>query len=216
MNRKTAQRICPLCEASKVELFYQDRRDYYRCSVCDLVFVSAEQFLTSQQEKTVYDQHENSEQDPRYRRFLSRLFDPLSKYLAPESNGLDFGSGPGPTLNVMLEEAGHRMEIYDPFYAPHPELLAQQYDFITATEVIEHLHQPRFELERLWSCLKPNGSLGIMTKRVHDLASFSTWHYKNDPTHVCFYSTKTFHWLATHWNAELVVPGDDVVIFRRS
>jgi hypothetical protein len=171
------------------------------------------QFLTLKEEKAVYDLHQNAVDDPRYRRFLGRLFVPLSQRLAPNSCGLDFGSGPEPTLSVMFKEAGYSMEIYDPFYAPEIKPLQSQYDFITASEVVEHLHHPRRELDRLWSCLKPNGLLGIMTKRVIDQEAFSRWHYKNDPTHVCFFSIETFRWLANHWCATLTVPENDVVLF---
>ena len=108
------------------------------------------------------------------------------------------------------------MEIYDHFYAPDTQPLKRSYDFITASEVVEHLHKPRQELERLWSCLKPNGSLGIMTKRVIDQQAFSTWHYKNDQTHVCFFSIETFQWFANHWGATLTEPEKDVVIFTKS
>ena len=115
----------------------------------------------------------------------------------------------------MFTEAGHTMRIYDPFYAPDTTPFQQQYDFITTSEVAEHLHQPRQELDRLWSCLKPHGVLGIMTKRVEERDAFSRWHYKNDPTHVCFFSTETFAWLADYWGAELTVCGRDVVVFRK-
>jgi len=216
MNDQNADgRRCPLCQASDGELFYQDSRDYFRCSICSLVFLPPRQFLPPEQEKAVYDLHENSADDPGYRRFLRRLFEPVSQLLAPNSTGLDFGSGPGPTLSVMFEEAGHTMRIYDPYYAPDAEWLQQQYDFITASEVVEHLHQPREEIDRLWSCLKPNGVFGIMTKRVLDRYAFSRWHYKNDSTHVCFFSTETFMWLADYWGAELTVVGKDVVVFRK-
>ena len=115
----------------------------------------------------------------------------------------------------MFEEAGHSMEIYDPFFAPETILFQRQYDFIVASEVVEHLHYPRRELDRLWSCLKPNGLLGIMTKRVIDREAFSRWHYKSDPTHVCFFSTETFQWLADHWRSILTFPGKDVVLFTK-
>ena len=139
----------------------------------------------------------------------------MSRLLAPNSYGLDFGSGPGPTLSLMFQSAGHRMQIYDPFYAPEITPLQQQYDFITASEVVEHLHHPGRELDRLWSRLKPNGLLGIMTKRVIDQEAFSQWHYKNDPTHVCFFSIETFQWLADQWSATLDVPDKDVVVFTK-
>ena len=206
---------CRLCRTAGGEPFHQDNRDYFRCPVCRLVFVPPDQFLSPHKEKAEYDQHNNSSDDPHYRRFLRRLLDPLSECLAPNSYGLDFGSGPGPTLSVMLAEAGHNMEIFDPFYAPKNEVLQQQYDFITATEVLEHLHHPGRELDQLWGCLKPGGLLGIMTKRVIDQQAFSRWHYKSDPTHVCFFSTETFGWLATHWCASWTLPEKDVVLFTK-
>jgi len=212
---ESTDRFCPLCRASEGRTFYQDSREYFRCPVCTLVYVLPYQFLSPKEEKSVYDLHYNSADDPGYRRFLTRLFGPLSQRLAPNSCGLDFGSGPGPTLSVMFEEAGHSMEIYDPFFAPETILFQRQYDFIVASEVVEHLHYPRRELDRLWSCLKPNGVLGIMTKRVIDREAFSRWHYKSDPTHVCFFSTETFQWLTDHWRSILTFPGKDVVLFTK-
>jgi len=216
VNHGPENRLCPLCQTVEGTDFHQDRRTYYRCPTCLLVFVLPGQFLSPDEEKAQYDHHENSADDPGYRRFLGRLFDPLSQRLAPNSRGLDFGSGPGPTLSVMFAETGHRMEIYDPFYAPETGPLQRQYDFITTSEVVEHLHHPRRELDRLWSCLSPGGALGIMTKRVGNREEFPHWHYKNDRTHVCFYSLETFEWLAEYWNATLTVPDDDVVIFVKS
>ena len=216
MSRKIIEAICPLCQTAEGRPFYQDSREYYRCPECYLVFVLPHQFLTPKEEKAEYDLHENSVNDPGYRHFLNRLFKPLLEHLAPYSYGLDFGSGQEPTLSVMFEEAGHSMEIYDPFYAQEIKPLQLNYDFITASEVVEHLHHPRQELDRLWSCLKPNGSLGIMTKRVIDQQAFSSWHYKNDPTHICFFSIETFQWVADHWSATLTVPEKDVVLFTKT
>lgn len=207
---------CPLCQLANGESFFQDtKREYLRCPECLLVFVSSHYFLSPEEEKAEYDKHENSADDPGYRRFLGRMFDPLNGLLAGNSLGLDFGSGPGPTLSIMFEEAGHSMAIYDPFYASDLETLSQPYDFITATEVVEHLHDPKKELERLWGCLRPGGYLGIMTKRALGAKEFAGWHYKNDPTHVCFFAAETFEWLAQHWRAELNIVGSDVVIFSK-
>ena len=215
MNCHPVCPTCPLCREAATGIFYEDHRVYYRCSICCLVFVSPAQRLSASAEKAEYDRHQNSPQDPRYRQFLQRLFDPLAARLAPTSQGLDFGSGPGPTLSVMFQESGHRMNIFDPFYAPDEQVFQQQYDFITASEVVEHLHDPARDLERLWSCLKSGGLLGIMTKRVIDREAFARWHYKADPTHVCFFALETFVWLAERWHADLAVPGNDVVVFTR-
>ncbi len=207
---------CPLCRTDDVLSYFQDgRRDYYHCQVCGLVFVPPRQFLSPEEEKKRYDQHRNSSDDPDYRRFLSRVFLPLQRWLAPGSDGLDFGSGPGPTLSLMFEEAGHSMKIFDHFYERVPAVLEQQYDFITATEVVEHLHDPKMELDRLWACLKQGGWLGIMTSHAVGQEAFPKWYYKNDPTHVCFFSQQTFGWMALQWNAEVTFADGDVVFFHK-
>ena len=207
---------CPLCSTGGADDYCQDnRRRFYQCLNCALVFVSPDQFLSPQAEKAEYDLHCNSPGDDGYRRFLSRTFGPVQARLAPAGSGLDFGCGPGPTLSVMFTEAGHRMAIYDPFYADDPTVFDRTYDFVTATEVVEHLHHPMRELDRLWRCLRPGGLLAIMTKRVIDRRAFATWHYKNDMTHVCFYSEATFDWLAGQWAARLDYVDKDVVIFTK-
>jgi len=207
---------CPLCRSDNVRSYFQDkRRDFYRCLVCSLVFVSPRQFLSPEEEKKRYDLHRNSPEDPGHRRFLSRMFIPLQRLLAPKSEGLDFGSGPEPTLSRMFEEAGHSMTIFDHFYERVPAALERHYDFITATEVVEHLQDPNKELERLWACLKEGGLLGIMTAPAVEREAFPQWHYKNDPTHVCFFSPQTFAWLALQWDAEATFADGDVVVFRK-
>ena len=208
---------CPLCKNKKVREYSQDRnRNYFQCPVCNLVFVPSWQFLSAEDEKKRYDLHQNSPQDLNYRRFLSRFFIPLQKNLPPGSHGLDFGSGPEPTLSGMFEEAGHSMMLFDSFYEPVPAVLEQQYDFITATEVVEHLHDPKKELERLWACLKQGGWLGIMTNPAVEQDAFPRWYYKNDLTHVCFFSRATFAWLALQWHADLVFADSDVVLFHKN
>ena len=208
--------ICPLCRTDDVRSYSRDRRrDYYHCGVCSLVFVPPGQLLPAEEEKKRYDLHRNSPGDPGYRRFLSRMFIPLQRLLTPGSDGLDFGSGPEPTLSGMFEEAGHFMVTFDHFYEHVPTVLERQYDFITATEVVEHLHDPGKELERLWACLKEGGWLGIMTAFAVPQDAFPRWHYKNDPTHVRFFSPRTFAWLGLQWNAAVTFADGDVVFFRK-
>ena len=209
---------CPLCKSMESSaLFHIDKqREYYRCSLCDLTFVPPSQLPSQEAEKAEYDQHQNSPDDLGYRKFLSRLFTPLQTRINSKSHGLDFGSGPGPTLSVMFEEAGHTISLFDPFYAPDTRELTRQYDFITASEVVEHFHDPAREFALLWSLLKSGGWLAIMTKLALDKTAFSQWHYKNDPTHVCFYSEKTMEWLAETLQAEILMIGNDVILFQNS
>lgn len=208
--------LCPLCADETLRLFHQDKsRIYFRCQNCQLIFVPPPQHLDRNEELSEYQLHQNDPNDPGYRRFLSRLATPLQQHLSPASRGLDFGSGPGPTLSLMLSEHGHQVSLYDPFFAADTNVLTSSYDFITATEVVEHLRQPRLELDRLWSLLNPGGWFGIMTKLALDAEAFSRWHYKNDRTHIIFFSRDTFTWLARHWDAHLHFVDKDVILLQK-
>ena len=168
-----------------------------------------------EEERAQYDLHENSPDDEGYRNFLNQLAKPLLEKLNPQSSGLDFGCGPGPAFSKILQEAGHKMSLYDPIYHPNKVLLTRNYDFITATEVFEHLHKPARNLEILFNALKPGGWMGVMTKRALDRESFARWHYIQDPTHVCFWSEATFNWLSNRWPAHIEYAATDVVLIQK-
>lgn len=207
---------CRLCHAQEIVPFHDDsKREYLHCMKCDLVFVPPKFFLNASDEKAHYARHNNDPDDPMYRDFLSRLANPLIERLAHNARGLDFGCGPGPTLSLMLSDAGYSTDIYDPIYAPNSEVLDNHYDFITASEVVEHLYQPRSVLEQLWSMIRPQGFLGIMTKRHLGKLRFIDWHYKADPTHVIFFSDRTFGWLSDFLSADLQIISADVVLLRK-
>ena len=217
MIEKEGKRFCPLCEAGKVTPYHRDdRREYLQCERCSLVFVPTCYYLSAEAEQAEYDLHRNDPADSGYRTFLSRLHEPMLQLLQRGEVGLDFGSGPGPTLSLMFAEHGMGMEIYDHFYAAKPEVFFRQYDFITSTEVVEHLHRPGAELNRLWRCLKAAGFMGIMTKLVRNRQAFSTWHYIHDPTHVCFFSKATWQWLAASWGAVIRYQEGDVIILQKT
>jgi len=208
--------LCPLCySASTRPILSLEQEIYYRCSNCKLVFLPRRFHISAEEEKQRYDLHENDPADPNYRQFLDQMCEPMLKFLSNGDRGLDFGSGPGPTLNLMFEEHGHPMEIYDVFYDDNPDVFDNRYDFITATEVAEHLGEPGNVLQKLWNCLKSGGYLGIMTKRLPDLSDFEDWHYRKDDTHVTFYDEETFRWMANNWNGKIVYMEERVVIIKK-
>ena len=207
---------CPLCGGDDIDPFYKDdNRIYLSCLNCQLVFVPKCHWLSAEDEKATYDLHENDPQDPKYRRFLSRLVVPLVEKLDPNQEGLDFGCGPGPALSVLLAEQGQQVDLYDPFYYNDPSVFHKKYDFICATEVVEHLRDPKREFVALFNMLKRGGWLGIMTKLVTDPHAFRQWHYIRDMTHICFYSQHTFEYLAQRFNADLDVVANDVILLNK-
>ncbi len=208
---------CPLCSCSQTRHYFTDkRRSFFQCDDCSLVFAGREHWLDAKSEKAHYDLHENQPYDPGYRRFLSRVAEPLSERLQPEMHGIDFGCGPGPTLALMLQEKGFTMALYDVYFHPDDKVLEHQYDFMTATEVIEHLYHPQQVWQQWLNLVKPGGWIGIMTKLVIDVEAFTGWHYKNDPTHVVFFSRATFQYLAERDKLELEFIGNDVILLRKS
>lgn len=173
-------------------------------------------YLSLADEKAEYDKHENIVDDPGYRGFLSHLATPLLAIIKPRARILEFGCGPGPALADLLAKAGHEVSLYDAFYYPNDSVLTSNtYDVLTATEVIEHLHHPDREIAAWLQYLVPSGVLGIMTKTVINAARFANWHYKNDPTHVCFYSPETFDYIAGKYSLQWRALADDAFIFTR-
>ncbi|MDN6318471.1 MAG: class I SAM-dependent methyltransferase [Marinobacter sp.] len=166
-------------------------------------------------ERAIYDLHNNDSADPGYRAFLGKLVLPMLDRIRPGALGLDFGCGPGPALAEMLRDAGMGMVVYDPLYHPEPSALERQYDFITCTEVVEHLHQPAEVFRQLDGLLKPGGWLGVMTCFQTRDDRFDHWHYRRDPTHVVFYREVTLAVIARRFDWTMVVPGKDVAIFQK-
>tara|TARA_Y100000739_G_scaffold224216_1_gene228269 strand:+ start:767 stop:1414 length:648 start_codon:yes stop_codon:yes gene_type:complete len=208
--------ICPLCKSTKNKLLYKDQvREYLNCNTCELIFVPTQFHLSESEEKLRYDTHNNDSKDPRYRQFLSQLSEPLMSLIPDSSVGLDFGCGPGPTLSLMLEEKGYQVNLYDKFYYQDKSVFDKTFDFITLTEVIEHLSDPIFEIGRLKSILKPNGVIAIMTQTLSQETDFKTWYYKNDPSHLGFYNQKSLDYLAKYFELEISHYSERVIFLKK-
>lgn len=207
---------CPLCGSDRIEPFAEVQgRGYRECLVCRLIHMEAAHRPDPAVERAHYETHRNDPGDTRYRAFLGRLADPLVARLPPGARGLDYGSGPGPTLAIMLRERGFPTELYDPFFAPHPEALRHTYDFVACTETAEHFFDPRSEFERLDRLLRPGGILAIMTETAADERPFREWRYARDPTHVVFYRPGTLAWIAGRFGWTLETPLPTVALFGK-
>lgn len=113
----------------------------------------------------------------------------------------------------MFLERGYHIDLFDKFYANDTSIFNNYYNFITLTEVAEHFDKPGFELDRLFAMLDGGGVLSIMTNMLNSDTNFEYWHYKDDPTHICFFSQMTMNYLANKWDARIKFYGDDVVLF---
>jgi hypothetical protein len=172
-----------------------DGRAYLRCDVCDLYFLDPAQRATPASERERYDLHRYDPADVGYFEFVRPLIDRIRAGVAPPARGLDYGAGRVPLLADRLRTLGYHMSIYDVFYWPAPAVLQGCYEFVTACEVVEHFYDPGFEFGRLRRLLRPGATLFIMTDPRRDQVEFDRWSYRRDPTHVCFYSERTFRWI---------------------
>ena len=207
---------CPLCERNRVRPFAEAHgRRYLRCDTCLLTFLQPEDRLTPPEERARYETHENDPADDGYRSFLDRLAEPLIARLTPGMRGLDYGSGPGPTLSLMLTERGFETVNFDPFFAPDRAPLSRSWDFVTCTETAEHFFQPGQEFQTLKGLLRSPGWLAVMTRLLDDDDGFGTWWYARDPTHVSFYREETLEWIAERYGWDLERPSPTVSLFRQ-
>ncbi|MBG08366.1 MAG: hypothetical protein CME68_06380 [Halobacteriovoraceae bacterium] len=212
------QYFCPLCRSPESSLVLKNKkREFYLCSQCSLTFVPSSFHLSKIEEKDRYTKHNNSSDDPIYKEFLMTLTTPLLKKAVSGVSwkGLDFGSGSSDTLSLIMREEGHEFYSYDPFFKNDTSLLETKYDVITCSEAIEHFSNPKLEWEKLWSLLKPNGTLAVMTQFRSFEKKFSDWWYIRDLTHVSFFSKATFDWLADRDHLKSSRYGNSVIFFEK-
>ncbi|WP_081718484.1 class I SAM-dependent methyltransferase [Lutibaculum baratangense] len=207
---------CLVCGSPGPRLFcHVDGRTYWRCDACAATLLDPTMHPSPEAERAEYRLHRNNPHDPGYRRFVSRLGDPLLARLEGPRRGLDFGSGGGSALAAIFEESGHEVVPYDPFFADDPGALSERYDFILCSEVVEHFHDPAREFRRLDGLLEPGAWLGIMTCFQTDDEKFAGWHYRKDLTHVVFYREETLRFIANEHGWTCEIPRKDVALMRK-
>ena len=209
--------ICILCRFNDTLSFQTiDNKTYWSCMFCECKHLDTSCFLSPEMEKQRYLEHNNDLKNKAYRAFLSKLSEPLKEKIPLGSHGLDFGCGTGPALADMLAQDGYEVSLYDPFFYPDKNVLSKQYDFVTCTETAEHFHNPRKEFDRLDGLLKPGAWLGIMTSFLTEDDEFENWYYRRDPTHVTFYSEKTFQVIASQRNWKCEIKSKNIVLLQKN
>lgn len=193
---------CPLCLSHDRSIKHKKLSGevYWDCLNCRLIYLDSVHHLSPEKEKAHYETHNNDVTDPRYQKFVSPIVEFVQEHFTKGAIGLDFGAGPGPVIATMLTERGFSMKVFDPYYWNDHTALTYRYDFIAASEVIEHFYNPAQEFDKLKFLLNHEGKLILMTEIYHDRIDFAGWYYHKDPTHVCFYREETFHWLASRYS----------------
>lgn len=207
---------CPLCKSTNLKPVHppHDRRYYYHCSDCSLIFTDPKFFLSPEESRLRYLNHQNSIQQKGYVDFLNQAILPALSLLNAEMQGLDYGCGPGPTLSLLLKNRGFSCDNYDPVF--FGQFKKERYDFIFSTECFEHFLEPAVDLQKITDLLINEGLLIVMTSQWKNQDHFEKWYYKNDPTHVSFYHSRTFHTICSLFHYELLYnDGERVVILKK-
>ncbi|MBT8263085.1 MAG: class I SAM-dependent methyltransferase [Bacteroidia bacterium] len=187
---------CLLCHSESTALFFEGNSHlFYKCSNCGTVFRDPDTFISVEDEKARYLTHNNDVEDERYQQFVSPITASVLKDFTSKATGLDFGAGTGPVITKVLKDNGYHIELYDPFFHPDNTVLERTYDFIVCCEVIEHFHNPLEEFKLLKRLLNPGGKLYCMSDILVSIQEFDKWYYKDDPTHVIFYSEENLQWI---------------------
>ncbi len=186
---------CRLCGEATTPFF---GNEFFQCGNCNGISRKSISLPDSEKEKKRYDHHQNSPDDG-YEMFISPIINHISENIPIEKKGLDFGCGPNSVISKTLTKKNYLIEKFDPFYENYPKILDEKYYFIIACEVVEHFHFPEKEFRKLKGILSESGEFLIMTHLYDSSIDFGIWYYKNDFTHVFFYTRKTFEWIKNHF-----------------
>ena len=165
------------------------------------------QQLGELEEKARYALHDNTTANSGYIGFLKETARVIDGLALANPRILDFGSGEHAVLEHLLVEQGISCVSFDPLYDIGRESLDHTYDVVVACEVVEHFRDPSREFELLGRLVKAGGYLIVRTQIRPIASEFSKWWYKEDPTHIMFYSVKTMEFVAGLASGEMRTVG---------
>lgn len=209
---------CRLCSEAVVPLASEPPLNgYERCGGCGYVQLRRELLPTPEAERARYLLHRNDPAEPGYRAWLGAFMDALEPYLNPGVEILDFGSGPVPALGSLAAERGYGYAPYDPFFAPDGRWRARAWEAIAVHEVAEHLAEPAAAFAELAEALAPGGVLALRTRyQPEGLEGFARWRYRQDSTHVGFFSSACLSAAMSRLGLGKVYDdGREIAIYRR-
>ena len=207
--------MCSLC-GSETDFFSEvHKRKYVSCPECHSIQLHVDYHLSPTAEKERYLKHHNDINDLGYQQFVYPIVKAVREKYTFQQKGLDFGSGTGPVITNLLRKDEYNIVTYDPFFDPNYLTFNHKYDYIVCCEVIEHFFDPAKEFKLLHSLLHTEGALFIKTSLYQKSINFDTWWYKNDPTHVFFYTNDTMQWIKAKFGYNSLKISKEIIVFQK-
>ena len=209
-------RDCPLCGGPS-RPFFTGARSFVYCPGCLYIFTrqqadvaEAEAWYKGQWEGQAWD-------DP------ATVAETLMTHYGATGPILDLGSGSG-GLTGELRRRGHDVTPVEPMI--HGRLDEQppheSFGVVLMVEVIEHLLDPLSLLDEVDRRARGDALYIVSTFLIDAIlggddpvGAFEQWWYKDDPTHVGFFSTRSFALLAEARGYDVTFFGDKVIGLKR-
>jgi SAM-dependent methyltransferase len=222
---------CRICESIS-EIFYQDKRTFYKCPNCSLI--STKDLPDKPLEENHYKSQWETTKPTFWESQTTALISYIEQYIKPSQNLhtphvmpiriLDFGSGSGEIIH-QLENYGYLVTGLEPMHNGY--LKDQQYPFsfdaVVAVEVIENLPNIWEELFEIDKALKLGGAIIISTGLTNSfigspdsITQFNTWEYKDDPIHLNFFCNRTLNIMAHRKGYTVDIDGEKNFILIKS
>ena len=203
MKKEADAKICPACGAASNQTyrvywnFYEKsgnsrRWCYDRCPACGAAWLESMKKWTPNDYATKVYNEDYHLCDPAYNGARSsQVLPKMMLYLlfaGQDKKVLDYGGGNG-SLAELLRQRGIDAYTYDPYGKQDENALEQQYNAVSAIEVLEHDIRPHDLFEKINGLLAPDG-IFIGTTDFIGGNNIEDWFYANPRAGHCLLWTK--------------------------
>lgn len=213
-----ADNKCRLCGGSlkhifNLRLLHRHNINYSECEKCQSVQTENPYWLDEAYKKA-------NEQNLDIGAIQRNLHNVAACYAIAKVFGLknvvDFGGGEG-LLCRMLRDYGANCYVVDKYREPtygkgftEPDF--ESPDLLLAFELLEHLPNPKLDLEVLFNY---NSKVLMFSTEIYSNQKKDWWYFAPESgQHVFFYSMKSLHFLAAKYSYSLVISGGFIVFLK--
>lgn len=204
---------CYLCDSENIKpLKGYKNKGLVKCNNCGLVFMS--QIPTAEELHTYYSAYSYGREQylsPITVKSFNKILDEFEKY-RKTNKILDVGCGLGYFLSIALQRG---WEVYGTEYSlvavdkctskgiimyegdlKTENYEPEEFDIVTSFEVLEHINNPKIELNKFYSILRKGGLFYCTTPNFNSLNRYYSKEKYNNicyPEHLTYYTQKTLN-----------------------